>query len=285
MNAENAASAQDPAASDDAAGAGESATGCDGGRAHPRPVLPSAGPALPARVNLTLPLATQLRLAERPGEAWGLGALDPVLVRRLAEAAARSPHSQFCVTITDEQGHAIGHGCCKPVRATRGTGRGRRNGKPPPGPDPPRPRAAATFTPSGMPGPPGGFGSWILALPGAAARFTVDLYPVPAGECDHRYESPGHDPSDRLRHLVQVRDGACTFPACSRLARECDFEHAVPHEQGGRTCACNCHACSRSCHQLKQRPGWSVTQTAPGWHQWTTPSGHAYRQGPWQYPA
>jgi hypothetical protein len=323
VNAETAPSTPDPAASDDIDGAGESATGRDGERAQPRPggdhaaspgggggsaggrypndddadesapagpgrapdpgpALPNSSPALPARVNLTLPLATQLRLAERPGEAWGLGALDPALVRQLAEAAARSPDSQFCVTITDEQGHAIGHGCCQPDRVTR---RGTRSGKPPPGPAPPRSRDAATFTPSGKPGPPGGYGSWSLALPGAAARFTVDLYPVPAGECDHRYQSPGHDPSDRLRHLVQVRDGACTFPACSRLARECDFEHAVPHEQGGRTCACNCHACSRSCHQLKQRPGWSVTQTAPGWHQWTTPSGRAYRQGPWQYPA
>jgi Domain of unknown function (DUF222) len=260
------------------------------GPALPGPALSSPGPALPARVNLTLPLATQLRLAERPGEAWGLGALDPALVRKLAEAAARSPYSQFCVTITDQHGHAVGHGCCKPTRATGKTGTGRtgrgtRSGKPPPGPDPPRSRDAATFTPSGNPGPPGGYGSWTLTLPGAAARFTVDLYPIPVSECDHRYEAPGHDPSVRLRHLVQVRDGACTFPACSRLARECDFEHAVAHEQGGRTCTCNCHACSRSCHQLKQQPGWSVTQTAPGWHRWTTPSGRAYLQGPWQYPA
>lgn len=305
VKTETAARAGDPAAGDGAgvrpadpgplgdtvdSGGSASPGGHDGprpdGAPDPGPALPNARPALPARVNLTLPLATQLRLAERPGEAWGLGALDPALVRRLAEAAARSPHSQFCVTITDEQGHAIGHGCCKPARATgRRTGRGTRNEKAPPGPAPPRSRDAATFTPSGKPGPPGGYGSWILTLPGAAARFTVDLYPVPAGECDHRYESPGHDPSERLRHLVQVRDGACTFPTCSRLARECDFEHAVPHEQGGRTCTCNCHACSRSCHQLKQRPGWSVTQTAPGWHLWTTPSGRAYRQGPWRYPA
>jgi hypothetical protein len=253
-----------------------------GGGAGPGPALPDPAPALPARVNLTLPLATQLRLAERPGEAWGLGALDPALVRRLAEAAARSPHSQFCVTITDERGHAIGHGCCKPARSA---GSRTPTGRPPPGPAPPRRGDAATFTPSGKPGPPGGYGSWTLTLPGAATRFTVDLYPIPVGECDHRYETAGHDPSARLRHLVQVRDGACTFPACSRLARECDFEHSVPHEEGGRTCACNCHACSRSCHQLKQRPGWSVTQAAPGWHQWTTPSGRTYRQGPWQYPA
>jgi hypothetical protein len=257
-------------------GGSDRGTGGDGASA-------SAGsPALPAQVNLTLPLLTAMRLAERPGEAGGLGALDADLVRALAEAAARSPHSQFCVTITDEHGHAIGHGCCKPARAA---GRGRARGKPPPGPAPPQWRDRATFTPSGKPGPPGGYGSWLLTLPGAATRFTVDLYPVPVGECDHRYESSGHDPSDRLRHLTQVRDGTCSFPGCSRQARESDFEHAVPYEQGGRTCGCNCHSCSRTCHQVKQQPGWSVTEVRPGWHQWTTPSGRTYIKGPWKYPA
>ena len=229
-------------------------------------VLPAL-PALPALVNLTLPLATQMRLAERPGEARGLGALDPGLVRRLAEAAARSPRSKFCVSIIDEQGHAIAHGCCKPARKARDTsaagripaqgqsqggqassGQGgqannnrrggqARNSKAPSGPAPP-----AAFTRSGRPGPPGGYGSWVLTLPGAAAPFTVDLYPVPVGECDHRDESLRHDPGDRLRHLVQVRDGKCSFPTCSRYARETDFEHGVPYEKGGRTCGCNCHS-------------------------------------------
>jgi hypothetical protein len=144
----------------------------------------------------------------------------------------------------------------------------------------------ASFIPSEKPGPPGGLGSWILVLPGAATPFTVDLYPVPVGdECDHRYESPGHDPSDRLRHLIQVRDGTCSFPTCSRHAPETDFEHAVAYEQGGRTCGCNCHSCSRTCHQVKQRPGWSVTEVKPGWLQWTTPSGRVYTKGPWKYPA
>jgi hypothetical protein len=279
-----------------------------------------AGPGLPARVNLTLPLATQLGLAQRPGEAWELGVLDPELVRRLAQAAARSPDSRFCVTITDEHGHAIGHGCCKPARSARNRASGqdesnsaprrdrpqtaaRRklpNGNPGPGPAPPGtpvpgsavPGSAvpglpgvAIFTPSGRPGPVGGYGSWTLTLPGAPAAFTVDLHPVPVGQCDHRYESPGHDPTDRLRHLVQVRDGKCSFPTCSRHARESDFEHATPHDHGGRTCGCNCHSCSRTCHQLKQQPGWSVTQPRPGWRQWTTPAGRTYTQAPWKYPA
>jgi hypothetical protein len=125
----------------------------------------------------------------------------------------------------------------------------------------------------------------MLTLPGAPYPFHVDIEPVPTYECDHRHESAGHDPSDKLRHLLEVRDGKCSFPTCSRRARECDFEHATPHDQGGRTCGCNCHMCSRSCHRTKQLQGWEVTEIRPGFHQWTTPAGRVYLQEPWQYPA
>jgi hypothetical protein len=30
---------------------------------------------------------------------------------------------------------------------------------------------------------------------------------------------------------------------------------------------------------------WKLTQPLPGWHQWETPSGRIYTQGPMQYPA
>ena len=80
-------------------------------------------------------------------------------------------------------------------------------------------------------------------------------------------------------------DGTCTFPACSRHARETDFEHATPYHKGGKTCACNAGARSRACHQVKQSPGWTVTQPRPGWHQWTTPSGRVYTQPPKRHPA
>ena len=129
--------------SDDAPDDGEGGTG--GGDGNPCPGLP----ALPALVNLTLPLVTQMRLAERPGEAWGLGALDPELVRGLAEAAARSPHSRFCVTIVSDQGHAVAHRCCKRARPAR---RGhqarerRRPGQPPA--DPASPRAGSRDRPA-----------------------------------------------------------------------------------------------------------------------------------------
>jgi hypothetical protein len=75
------------------------------------------------------------------------------------------------------------------------------------------------------------------------------------------------------------------LPPCNRHARESDFEHAVPFEKGGRTCTCNAGACSRACHRVKQTKGWVVRQPRPGWHEWTTPAGRVYIQGPKRYPA
>jgi hypothetical protein len=230
---------------------------------------------LPVRGNLVFPLLTLLGFAERPGEAHGLGALDPGLVRALAAAGARHPASQFCVTIVDEQGHAIGHGCGKPMRP----GRVATGGRVPRGP-----RDRATFTPVDRPEPSGGFGSWVLTVPGALAPFTIDIDAVPVYECDHRQASAGYQPGGQLRHLVQVRDGKCSFPACSRHAQDCDFEHAQPFDKSGLTCACNAHSCSRSCHRVKQSPGWQVSKPRPGWTQWTTMTGRTYLQGPWRYP-
>src|SRR6185312_9128706 len=73
---------------------------------------PSAAPGgFAGRANLTAPLATLTSLAGRPGELAGLGPIDPWLARDLATAAAANPKSTWCVTVTDEHGHAIGHGC------------------------------------------------------------------------------------------------------------------------------------------------------------------------------
>ena len=36
------------------------------------------------------------------------------LARDLAGAAAQNPKTTWCVTVTDEKGHAVGHGCTRP---------------------------------------------------------------------------------------------------------------------------------------------------------------------------
>ena len=66
--------------------------------------------------EVTVPLATLLGLAERPGENRLLGPLDPAMARDLAAAAARSPSSRWEVTVVDDHGYAAGHGTARPRR-------------------------------------------------------------------------------------------------------------------------------------------------------------------------
>jgi hypothetical protein len=326
---------------DDDGGGGDRGPGGHG------PDSPACGPGVRAAgralqqhpPDLVVPLATLLGLAERPGEIHRLGPVDPALARRLAAAAAASPSTLVCVTVTSPEGYATGHGCAREQRART---RAREPRTAPPGTAPAGiparlnltipatvlPGLASrtshdspwSLTPRGSPGPPDttgppdragppdgaglpdktgppdranpadgtspadGYGTWTLTTPGGR-QFTVRLDPVPTYECDHRYETRAYQPGDKLRHLVQVRDGACTFPPCSRHARESDFEHAQPYDQGGKTCTCNAGARSRACHRVKQSKGWQVTQPKPGWHQWQTPAGRVYVQEPWRYPA
>src|SRR5580693_2731942 len=167
---------------------------------------PPTGPARERRpADLIVPLATLLGLAERPGEIHGFGLLDPALARDLAAAAAASPRTEVCVTVTSPEGYAIGHGCARPARSSR-----------PPGPAasplalPARlnltiPAAALpslsghagpwSFTPRGRPETEDDFGTWTLTLPGGR-EFSVRLESVPVFECDHRYETHGYQPSD-----------------------------------------------------------------------------------------
>jgi len=272
----------------------------DGGSPVPHPAGPNLPPTagvVPAgfagRINLTTPLTTLLGLAERPGELSGLGPVDPALARDLARAAAASPRTTWCVTVTDEQGHAIGHGCARP--APRGHARPDSHAPPgghdPPGDhDPPGgpgsdspPRF--TFTGSGDLGPPGGYGSWRLStgIPGQP-DLIITLDPIALDTCDHRFEARGHDPGVKLRHLTQIRHATCTGPACRRPAQQCDFEHNIPYEAGGRTCACNGGPTCRRDHRLKQHPRWKVEQIAPGTFRRTAPSGRQYTTEPTRHP-
>jgi hypothetical protein len=239
---------------------------------------PPAGPGtgtLPAgfagRVTLTVPLGTAAGLADRPGELAGLGPIDPWLARDLAAAAAQNPKTTWCVTVTDQHGHAIGHGCARPEPKSH-----RKRAEPRPG--------GFSFTPASRDGPTGGYGTWRLRVPGGGPDLIVTLDPLTTQGCDHRYENRGHDPGVKLRHLSQVRHTTCTSPVCRRPAAQCDFEHNIPYEAGGRTCLCNGGPKCRHDHRLKQHAGWTVTQHPDGAFTWTTPSGRQYTTEPTRYP-
>jgi len=268
----------------DAAAHGDGSADPPGPRTPP-PAGPLAGvlpPGFAARATMTIPAGTLLDLADRPGELAGIGPIDPDLARDLAAAAARNPRSTWCATVTDGQGHAIGHGCARPAPATGRNGR-RKPGMPG-GPGPPRgPRF--TFTPADDPGPPGGYGTWRFStgIPGHQ-DLLIAIGPLPAGDCDHRHRAAGHDPGVMLRHLTEVRHATCTGPGCRRPAATCDFEHNTPYEAGGLTCLCNANPKCRHDHRLKQHPRWNAEQLPDGSVRWTTPSGRQYTTEPTRYP-
>jgi hypothetical protein len=200
--------------------------------------------------------------------------VDPWLARDLAAAAARNPKTTWCLTVTDSQGHAVAHGCARPEPKSRHT----RAGPGPPG------GTGFSFTPAGRDGPPGGYGTWRLRTPGPGPDLIITIDPITTDPCDHRFESQGHDPAAKLRHLSQVRHATCTSPVCRRPAAQCDAEHNTPYEAGGRTCLCNTGPKCRHDHRLKQHPKWKVHQLPDGTFRWTTPSGRTYTTEPTRYP-
>jgi hypothetical protein len=236
------------------------------------PAASPAGGAAPGgfagRVTLTVPLTNLTRLADRPGELAGIGPVDPWLARDLAAAAARNPKTTWCVTVTDEQAHAVGHGCARPEPKSHGkrAGPATRDG---PG---------FSFTPTAEPG------TWRLRTPGSGPDLLVKFDPIDTGPCDHRFQAKGHDPGAKLRHLTQVRYARCTGPGCRRPAAQCDYDHNTPYEAGGRSCLCNGGPKCRRDHRLKQDPRWKVDQLRDGTFRWTTPSGRTYTTEPTRYP-
>jgi hypothetical protein len=255
------------------------------------PLDPDA-PLAPVRtqVNLTYPLSSRLGLTDKPGELAGWGTIDPALARDLTDrAAAAASGSDWHITVIDGStgpgdgsGWAVGHGCLKPglcaKRAKNGSpgNGGGNNGTSGTG-------GGAVNAGNGTGGSTG-LGTWTLTLPGGR-QLTARMHAIPVTGCDHSLQAMRHDPTSLLRHLVEVRDATCTFPGCARPAVRCDFEHAKAFEKGGITCACQCGPRCRRHHQLKQMPGWSVTQPQPGFHTWTAPSGRVYVRQPALYLA
>jgi hypothetical protein len=217
------------------------------------------------------------------------------------------------VTVTGGHGHAAFHGCarpepknCRPEPKDRRPGpgdrlgpgrrgkRGRRDG-PGAARDGPGPASTAgnpdrrggpgfSFTREDRDGPPGGLGTWRLRTPGPGPDLIVELYSLSTEDCDHRFQAKGHNPGVRLRHLAQIRHATCVSPVCRRPASQCDFEHNIPYEAGGRTCLCNGGPKCRHDHRLKQQPRWKVDQIPDGTFRWTTPSGRDYITEPTRYP-
>jgi hypothetical protein len=269
-------------------GPGNGPAGGGTGGTGPAAAIPPG--ALAAHVNLTVPLATALHLADRPGLLSRIGPVDPALARDLVAATARNPASTWCLTVTGPDGRPVAHGC----------------GRPPPraGPRPGNPGKQDTpgggsgedRGPPGVPGedrgPSGRYGTIRISTTaftgnntGSGRDLVFAMEPL-AGPCDHAHQATGHDPGRMLRHLTGILNGTCTFPPCRRPEHQADYEHSKPYEQGGKTCLCESGPVCRQEHRAKQATGWRLEQAgARGWFRWTTPSGRTYLSRPTQYPS
>jgi hypothetical protein len=217
--------------------------------------FPTSGVA--GRINLTVPLATWLGRSDTPGQVAGYGPLDATDSRALAHALATHPGTRWCLTITGPDGRPAAHGCARAG-----------------------PRAASRAGPRAGPGERSSASSRDRPRAHARARqWTIVLTPLDSGDCDHAGQELAYRPSAALRHLVNARHATCVFPGCRRPAAQCDADHTIAYESGGRTCLCNLAPLCRHHHQTKQAHGWSLDQTTPGTLTWTTASGRRYTTG------
>jgi hypothetical protein len=219
------------------------------------------------RVNLTLPLATWLGQSNSPGHVAGYGPLDATDSRDLADALAAHANTRWCITLTDERGAPVAHGCARarPVLGRRRAPPAARS-----------PDQATTRSPTVE--PPGN----PAAQPPATWTFTISL--LEREGCSHARQTAAYQPSPALRHLIEVRQVTCTFPGCRRPATRCDKDHTVPYHLGGRTCECNLAPLCRRHHAAKQARGWTLKQASPGVMNWTTPAGRRYTVRSTRYP-
>jgi Domain of unknown function (DUF222) len=212
-----------------------------------------ASPGLRGTVNLTMPLSAWLGWTQSPGDVPGFGPLDAADSRTLAGLLAANPANQWCVTLTGPAGHPVAHACASPGTRPHpgaslgpgprgGPGGGRPDSQPSrdrppaarlPGTGPPGTGPPATTTDPAATTPP----DWLRSL-----TFTT----LETRDCSHPRESRGYQPSPALRHLIEIRNPACTAPGCRRAAARCDLDHVTPYHHGGRTCECNLGPASKS---------------------------------------
>jgi hypothetical protein len=86
-----------------------------------------------------------------------------------------------------------------------------------------------------------------------------------------------HDPPDRMREGVILRDRHCVFPWCTRDARACDLDHIAPYvppDHGGppgQTRPANLAPLCRRHHRAKTHGHWRYRRRPDGTYAWQGP--------------
>jgi hypothetical protein len=269
----------------------------DGRPAGNWPEVPTASPlaahpvgrqAASGMLDVSMPWRTLAGISPEPGHLGRIGPVTAVQARRLAELAASNPAADWRIVVTNSSGQAI---AVTRIRRTRM----RSSPAAPPGPGAglvsritlaiPEDLLAHPPPGPGRPGGPGLLGA-ILARALQAARDVAARAragagaDAAAGGCAHGSASPAYRPPPRLREYIVARDLTCRSPTCRQPAWRGDLDHTIPYDKGGLTCRCNLGGVCRTHHLIKQHPGWSLWQTAPGSFAWATPAGRIFTATP-----
>ncbi|HEY2519533.1 MAG TPA: hypothetical protein VGJ19_05445 [Streptosporangiaceae bacterium] len=134
---------------------------------------------LTGHINLTVPLRTLAGFDDGPGQLNGFGPITGSTARHLANGALGQPGIRWCVTVTNDQGQAVGHGCATRIQPVS---------DPPCGTSDPIRSRAAPITPTG---PVRQTGPVPRTTPAESGwRFTMKLTALAGSACDHTRESP-----------------------------------------------------------------------------------------------
>ncbi|MEV7646476.1 HNH endonuclease [Arthrobacter sp. NPDC089319] len=87
-------------------------------------------------------------------------------------------------------------------------------------------------------------------------------------------------PPEWLKRLVRLRDRHCRDFGCTVPADQCEIDHTIAWEDGGKTVAENLGARCKPGHKTKHHGGGTVTQDKDGTLHFTTRSGHTHTTTP-----
>ncbi|PZS28834.1 MAG: hypothetical protein DLM58_16485, partial [Pseudonocardiales bacterium] len=90
-------------------------------------------------------------------------------------------------------------------------------------------------------------------------------------------------PKHLAEHVI-ARDRTCRFPLCNRQACHCDLDHRIPWERDGHTNEPNLQTVCCRHHHAKHEAGWLPELLPDGSIEWTSPTGHKYRDEQPTYP-
>ncbi|HWM72235.1 MAG TPA: HNH endonuclease signature motif containing protein, partial [Nocardioides sp.] len=96
----------------------------------------------------------------------------------------------------------------------------------------------------------------------------TDVTIRPVVDLNEHIRVDGYEVPDRLAHQAEQRDGTCIHPWCTRPARSCDKDHAIPYHRGGTTSTDNIAPLCRPHHRAKTRGRWRYRFLRPGNYLW-----------------